>query len=108
MRNTFSIGVLVVLTYYALWYSFRAANLHWDTSWNIPGFILLVGSMPWSLPATNNILELTNIVGRYGRDAIIILSVSLGFAINFTVAIFVFRKLSKALKAKTHHVSINT
>ncbi len=104
MRKIFSIGMLVVLSYYLLWYVFRAAGLDWPTALNIPGFALLLGSMPWSWPATSNILMLTNLLGQYGRDAVIIFSVSIGFSLNLSVLVFFISKLSQAVRRKGHHV----
>ena len=105
VRKVFSIGVLVVLSYYALWYLFRALAIDWHTAWNIPGFALLAGSMPWSLPVTNNMLEISKLLGHHGRDAIAILSVSLGFATNLTLLAFIICKVAKVIKGRSHHAS---
>ena len=97
----FSIGVLIAIGYYALWYVFRAFSIEWHTAWNIPGFALLAGSMPWSLPVTSNLGELGEWLGHYGRDVLVVFSVSLGFATNLTLLIFTIIKLAEAIKGKS-------
>jgi len=95
VRKVFSIGVLVVLSYYLTWYLFRALELNWHTAWNIPGLALIACSFPWSLPVTSNVIELAQLLGKYGRDALMVLVVALGFALNLTILKLTFDQLRK-------------
>lgn len=105
VRKVFSIGLLIALSYYFLWYAFRALAIEWHTVLNVPGFMLLAGSMPWSYPFASNLLDLSIWLGYFGRDVLVVLTVSLGFATNLTLLSFIFNKATNAIKSNPHHAS---
>ncbi len=93
----FLIGALFPSFYYLAWFVFRGLGWHWYASLNIPGFLMLLGSLPWSFPVIYGQIELNNLVGHLMRGIIQVFSVIFGFAINFLIVskltIWITRKL---------------
>jgi hypothetical protein len=80
-RRVFLIAALVVVVY--------AALKHWSilerTVWNIPGFLMLAASMPWSLAWLDLPLETRTIVPPGIRMAVDLLAMAVGFGLNCAV-----------------------
>lgn len=98
-KLTFFVSLLCGGGYFLAWYFLRYDG--WKSAFNIPGFILGILSMPWSLIATNEVLasKLSNVAGQDGRVFLQCVVVSFGFATN-TVLIklffcMIFRKIKK-------------
>jgi len=73
----FFIAFGVAVSYYALWFVIRNEFHIYSRYLDIPGFVFLFGSLPWSIPA----LKSLTIVGTYGS----VLFTSMGFSINIVL-----------------------
>ena len=91
------------LAYHALCY-FASSYGHWDNDYNIPGFFIAAGSMPWSLPLFEHEVQvfLKDMLGPAVSGRIISVLVAVGFAINATIIralmILVFERVSEHRK----------
>lgn len=90
--RTFLCVLLVALVYFSLshWRVFQANN------WNIPGFLMLVGAMPWSGWWFDYMNDVSRSYGWSVRNAVSVVVVPLGFATNcaavVTGLVWLFRK----------------
>ena len=91
------------LVYHMLCYMARSSG-HWDNDYNIPGFFIAAGSMPWSLPLFEYMVQvfLKDMLGPAVSGRIIRVLVAVGFAINATsiraLMIRVFERVSEHRK----------
>jgi hypothetical protein len=76
LRRTALIGALTYSFYLGLWYFWRS-----EVS-NIPGFLFLFGSFPWSLPWLEIESHLLNFISWPVRNFINSIAVASGFGIN--------------------------
>jgi hypothetical protein len=100
MLRVFLVSLLIAIGYQAFWYLWRALGFEWHTVWNLPGFLFVAGSMPWSLLAVNNIIELNHWVGHTARHILVLALVCIGFAINMTGLFFCVTKIRKLVSSK--------
>jgi hypothetical protein len=89
----FLAALAIPVGYYLAWYIFKWLGIVWHTKYNLPGFLILGGSLPWSWLSLNYMTKLGTILGHKSRNIISIISVCLGFAINVTIAISLISKL---------------
>jgi hypothetical protein len=88
--KAFLVGAALPLIYLLAWYGCRSAGVSWPNSWNIPGFLFLVGSYPWSWPAMEYQMELNQFVGHGPRKALQSAAMIIGFGLNVALAYGVF------------------
>ncbi|QFT12179.1 hypothetical protein FIV04_19800 (plasmid) [Vibrio sp. THAF190c] len=100
MLRVFLVSLLIAIGYQAFWYLCRTLGFEWHTVWNLPGFLFVAGSMPWSLPAVNNIIELNHWVGHTARHILVLALVCIGFAINITGLFFCVTKIRNLVSSK--------
>jgi hypothetical protein len=103
MKKAFQLGLLICLVYYFAWYLFRILGWHWYTSLNIPGFFLLMCSFPWSYVVLENLILVKDVFCQVGRDLLIVLFVSVGFAINTTIMAWCIRAIRFWFKTKVQN-----
>src|SRR5689334_1782308 len=72
LRRLFLTCAALSALYYATWHFWR-----WS---NAPGFVLLFGAMPWSLPAAS--FELRSAIGGPIMNFVSTLLISFGFGLN--------------------------
>ena len=99
MKITFKKQILIFFAalaipvgYFLAWYTFKWLGITWHTKYNVPGFLLAGGSLPWSWPFLNYTRELGSIFGHTTRNVLTSISVCFGFAINMTIAISLTNK----------------
>ena len=103
LTRTFLLFFGLGLAYHALCYFARSYG-HWDNDYNIPGFFIAAGSMPWSLPLFEHEVQvfLKGMLGPAVSGRFISFLVAVGFAINATIIralmIFVFERVSEHRK----------
>lgn len=62
----------------------------WPNSWNIPGFIFLAGSYPWSLPAMEYQKELDKVIAHGPREALQSAAMIVSFGVNVALVYLAF------------------
>lgn len=99
LKRTFLWFWGIGLAYHMLCYMARSSG-HWDNDYNIPGFFIAAGSMPWSLPLFEYVVRvfLKDMLGPVVSGRLFILVATLGFAVNATVVralmILLFERIS--------------
>lgn len=83
MKKTFVLALAFPIVYQLLWFGFKYVGMQWPTLWNVPGFLFIVASKPWSLPFT-----LSDMPMQLSSFAICV-----GFAINTTILVVVCKWL---------------
>ncbi|MGI0119751.1 hypothetical protein [Zooshikella sp. RANM57] len=96
-------GFFVVISYHAFWNGARIVGHPLSTSWNIPGFIFAVGSMPWSWPVVNFMHEIESYIGHISASVLTIVFITFGFAINLTIVMFVIAKIVTYVKEEINN-----
>jgi hypothetical protein len=95
-RKTFTIALLAPLCFYLAWSLCQLLNIAWPSVLNVAGHGFLAGSLPWSLPVVTNLFT----VEAWLMQLLNILFISMGFAINITMLVFMVKKISKEHKNK--------
>ena len=81
----FIICAFVCASYYGAWFLWKAMGWHWHASANIPGFIMLLISWPWSSAVFGFQQELQEYIGEAPRHLVTSAFMALGFAFNMTL-----------------------
>lgn len=65
LEDTFLLLFVVALAYHLFCYLIRWLGF-WDNDYNIPWFLIIIGSIPWHLPLLDHDVEtfMSNIVGQ--------------------------------------------
>jgi hypothetical protein len=90
----FLAGLFISGSYYLGWYLFKWAGILWHTKYNIPGFFILCGSLPWSWPFIYPKFDL----GHNVPDILTTIIVCFGFSLNLTILISLCGKLRRITK----------
>lgn len=96
LRLTFLFGAFTYVAYIGAWYMWRGSVS------NIPGFLFLLGSMPWSMPWLSLEWQTIGSIPWPIRNSITTLVISLGFGLNLalvTAAVWF-------LWSPTHNISV--
>lgn len=93
--KAFVVGAAFPLVYFLWWHATRAFGMEWHNSWNIPGFLFLAGSHPWSWPALEYQIALNQFLGQSLRKAVQEFSVIGGFGLNVALACWVLVRVRR-------------
>jgi hypothetical protein len=74
-------------------YVFDWCGIPWKTKYNLPGFLILQASVPWSLPILNYHIQLVSLLGSTACNFLFVISMCVGFAVNTTIVITLIGKL---------------
>ena len=74
-------------------YVFDWCGIPWKTKYNLPGFLILEASLPWSLPILNYHMQLLSLLGSTAYNFLFVIFVCVGFALNTTIVIVLIGKL---------------
>jgi hypothetical protein len=72
--------------YLGAWYAYRFTGIAWPNAFNIPGFIFLMLSSPWSIGANTLIGSHGHELGEFAR-VLKCAAVAFGFGLNATLLI---------------------
>ncbi len=97
----FLLSLIIPAGYFISWYVFKWFHLGWHTRYNVPGFLLVGGSWPWSWPSLYYMEKLGSVLGHKGRDILNVIVVCLGFAFNMTLVICLIGTLLTLKKRST-------
>jgi hypothetical protein len=97
----FLAALVIPVGYFLAWHTFKWRGITWHTKYNVPGFLLVGGSLPWSWPFLNYTRELGSILGHTARNALTTISVCFGFAINMTITISLISKFISLTRRST-------
>ena len=78
VKAAFLISLLIALAY-------QFSFVFWRTPVQ-PGFLLLLGSLPWSWPLTENLVFLNRLLGRQVFAILTPIVIGSGFAVNCALA----------------------
>lgn len=86
-KAIFIIAFALPTIYHAAWYFIKFMGWHWHNSWNIPGFLFLAGSAPWSEPfmTYKALIAFRGFLGENLRNLLNVFVISIGFAGNVTL-----------------------
>ncbi|BFM12679.1 hypothetical protein R50072_28320 [Simiduia litorea] len=84
-KYIFLISFSIPTLYNLFWHLARYLNFGLSNDFNIPSFFFLMLAMPWTVFAVEVGTLAKALLGSVGRNAITILIVGAGFAINITL-----------------------
>lgn len=83
-KRIFLIGILIPGSYYFIWFLCKFLGINWPHDANLPGFIFLTVSLPWSIPILIN--EAPSILSdQMLRQISYVICISVGFGINLVL-----------------------
>ncbi len=104
MLKTFTLGFLFALSLQLVLAIAKETGLGSHNSWNLPGLILMLASIPWPVPVISYIFDRADLIGHHLAEAIMQCSVSIGFGINLTLIHYAYKKLHSIRKGKSTKV----
>lgn len=90
-------GFCLAASYFLAYELFKVFGIPWHNILNIPGLFLYFLSMPWSVPFSAYMLEISGVIGGNANRILLGFTESLGFGVNLYLA----KRLLKKLKAST-------
>ena len=105
LRSVFVRTFLWTMVLSVIYFALHHWRVFQDPDWNIPGFLVLAAGMPWSSWWLSYQRELGQLMGWELRNALTVVIVPLGFAVNcagvITAATGLWRKLRTAYAKDT-------
>ena len=96
LRLVFLVGAFSYVAYIGAWYMWRGSVS------NVPGFLFLLGSLPWSMPWLDLQWKIISSIPWPIRNSITTLVVALGFGFNLALVIVAVW----FLRSPTHNILV--